>query len=394
MSGKGFRVLITPLHLIPAVVLFQWSGLASGREWIGGVVMLGVWLWGIRALWRSGTGEHVSAGEEHGEVASISPVPPVGTGILMGEMAAVMGTETERTSTEVQRVRGLVGESVETLAVSFRQLSDLARQQEEMIGEIIETSAGGSEENGINIQHFARETSKLMEEFISILTSVAEQSVETAHHIDDMVSHLDGIFDLLEDSKSLADQTNLLALNAAIEAARAGEVGRGFAVVADEVRALSARASSFNAQIRQRVDDAKVAIGHVNRTVDQMASRDLSVVVDSKEKVAQAIDSVEKMNLFLAKKIGEVSIVSDRISEEVAEVIRSLQFEDISRQALDAAMVGLDHLQELRMLLDGGSLDDPRRMQGELQTLRERWQGESRQVVHQEDMGAGEVELF
>src|SRR3546814_6363889 len=92
-----------------------------------------------------------------------------------------------------------------------------------------------------------------------------------------MGKHLDAIFDLLGDVKTIADQTNLLALNAAIEAARAGEAGRGFAVVAEEVRSLSERSTNFNEQIRKLVSVSKDAIAKVRDTVGDMATRDSSV---------------------------------------------------------------------------------------------------------------------
>src|SRR3546814_20416939 len=82
------------------------------------------------------------------------------------------------------------------------------------------------------------------------LGQVSRQSVTTVGQIDEMVKHLDAIFDLLGDVKTIADQTNLLALNAAIEAARAGEAGRGFAVVAEEVRSVAESSTNFNEQIR------------------------------------------------------------------------------------------------------------------------------------------------
>src|SRR3546814_17672468 len=89
------------------------------------------------------------------------------------------------------------------------------------------------------------------------LGQVSRQSVTTVGQIDEMVKHLDAIFDLLGDVKTIADQTNLLALNAAIDAARAGEAGRGFAVVAEEVRSLSDRSTNFNEKIRKLVSVSK-----------------------------------------------------------------------------------------------------------------------------------------
>src|SRR5690606_41765735 len=99
-----------------------------------------------------------------------------------------------------------------------------------------------------------------MEQLVEALEQVAGQSTTTVQHIDQMAQHLDGIFALLEDVKSIADQTNLLALNAAIEAARAGEAGRGLAVGADEARHLSERATTAHAQLRKLAHRSKDAI--------------------------------------------------------------------------------------------------------------------------------------
>src|SRR3546814_2120216 len=106
-----------------------------------------------------------------------------------------------------------------------------------------------------------------------------------------MVKHLDAIFDLLGDVKTIADQTNLLALNAAIEAARAGEAGRGFAVVAEEVRSLSERSTNFNEQIRKLVSVSKDAIAKVRDTVGDMATRDSSVSSGAQDRKSTRLNS-------------------------------------------------------------------------------------------------------
>src|SRR3546814_17142084 len=98
-----------------------------------------------------------------------------------------------------------------------------------------------------------------------------------------MVKHLDAIFDLLGDVKTIADQTNLLALNAAIEAALAGDAGRGFAVVPEEVRSLSERSTNFNEQIRKLVSVSKAATAQVRDNVGDLARRVSSVSIGAQD---------------------------------------------------------------------------------------------------------------
>ncbi len=356
------------------------------------------WRWGVEVLllgmgilvWRQWPRATAEAPSRSVPVAAETPSPPAALLTSVGEL---LETENASVAEEVQRVVGLIQESVTALGSEFERMSQIARRQETIVTEILEHSSGGTD-NSVNVRQFAEDTSRLMEEFMNILTSVSEQSVETAHHIDDMVENLDGIFGLLDDAKSIADQTNLLALNAAIEAARAGDAGRGFAVVADEVRSLSARSTAFNDRIKAQVDKAKEAIDHVNATVNAMASRDLQVTIEARNRVQRTLGAVEAMNVFFAEKIGEVSELGDQQVAAVATVVRSLQFEDICRQSLQAAEAGLDRVRELAGLLEQAAGEDTERLAQELDAIRRRWDERRHKAVAQEDMDSGDVELF
>ncbi|WP_374013942.1 methyl-accepting chemotaxis protein [Pseudoxanthomonas koreensis] len=325
--------------------------------------------------------------------------------LLLGELRTFVSREIEGSRNEVERARDLIRQAVAGLGGSFEEMNRKSRQQSGAMARIIADQDGAG---GVDVARFAQHASSRMEQLVEALEQVSGQSTTTVQHIDQMAQHLDGIFALLEDVKSIADQTNLLALNAAIEAARAGEAGRGFAVVADEVRNLSERSTTFNEQIRKLAHSSKDAIAKVRDTVSHMASRDLDRSRDARSEAAQMLQNVAAINSSLGEGMREISECGRAIDGSVAEAVRALQFEDIATQALGGAHVHLDRLDAinrealaLQELLhrSNGACDEEmiralQRLGGRLNELRGEWEVPPHKPVTQQTMGVGTVELF
>ena len=264
---------------------------------------------------------------------------------MLDELRGGLVNESAGVQHEVERVRVLISEAVRTLSSAFESMNQQARAQEGAVSRIISRAEGRGE--GVDVRHFTRTAGQLMEGLVDLLADVSKQSANSVQHIDAMVKHLDAIFELLGDVKTIADQTNLLALNAAIEAARAGEAGRGFAVVAEEVRNLSERSTNFNEQIRKLVFSSKDSIAKVRDAVGEMANRDVTASQQARAEVGRLMSQVEEINQAMAGGVREVSACGEQIGQAVAHAVRSLQFEDIATQALGSALVHVSRLRQI-----------------------------------------------
>ncbi len=264
----------------------------------------------------------------------------------------------------------------------------------------------GDDSGALDLRGFASRAGELMSRLVDVLAQESNHSAQNVDRIDDMAGHLDAVFELLEDVKSIADQTNLLALNAAIEAARAGDAGRGFAVVAEEVRSLSERSTSFNDQIRKRVHDSREAMAKVRNAVKDMAARDMAASEDARSRVETLVGQAEGINRTLAEGIGQVSACGERIAAAVNRAVRSLQFGDITTQAVNAAYVHLDRLSDMggeaRTLSRGmanpsgvtASVTELSEARARIEPKQEEWKQKPHKPVEQVSMDSGAVELF
>ena len=313
---------------------------------------------------------------------------------LWSELRAGLVVESTGVRQETERVRGLIADAVRQLGVAFEEVNRQSQRQDGAVARILEQNGDGA--GSVNVRRFADAVAGLMNSLVDSLAQVSRQSGATVQQIDAMVKHLDAIFDLLGDVKTIADQTNLLALNAAIEAARAGEAGRGFAVVAEEVRNLSERSTSFNEQIRKLVSNSREAVAAVRDTVGDMASRDHRLSEDARAETGRLLTQIDDINRGLTSGIREVAAAREQIGSSVAQAVRCLQFEDISTQALGTAQRHARRIEAIHA--EAGTLEGsdavaaPGAAPGP--SPAEDWRTPPHRPVAQVSMQSGAVELF
>jgi len=160
---------------------------------------------------------------------------------------------------------------------------------------------------------------------------------ESEHHQEEIKDGVDALGRMARTVREIARQTNMLALNASLEAGRAGAAGLGFAVVAQEVKTLSRQSdatavdihngidkfrktiqTSVDVIIHERDQDEDKALGQINVAIDDLAA-DMGRLVDHQRDVFSMVHEE-----------------SAKIARMVMELMAEIQFQDITRQQLEA----------------------------------------------------------
>jgi len=285
-------------------------------------------------------------------------------------------------------------DAVKTLSSSFTDLQELVAGQSTTIQTLIRADDEGEELYSERMHFFADNTSKTLDKFISSTVEMSASSMELLERVTEISDSVPQVMKALKDIDSIADQTNLLALNAAIEAARAGEHGRGFAVVADEVRSLSNRSSEFSDAIQSQLKNMTMQIEALTTEVGQLASYDVSYVIDAKKEINEALSSIISKAESDARVTGGLKQVSDDLDVALSSAIRGLQFGDINGQNLQFTINSVTFLREC---LDGITLDNldeaTSEIHAHLEHLRTRKNG-AHNPVSANSMNAGDIDLF
>ena len=303
---------------------------------------------------------------------------------------------------ELSRTHSLVEDAVIGISDSFKNLQGLSEQQQSMIRDMIAHSTNIGDEQGTTLEMFVNGSNETLENFVAVIVNTSKKSLETMCYTDDMTEQFEGIFKLLAQVEGLASQTNLLALNASIEAARAGDAGRGFAVVANEVRSLSVNTTDLNHDIRLEIDKAKETISKLRASVEVMASADMTSTLESKDKMANMMSHVKQVNDNTSQSVDELSEIGPRINDAVSLGVRSLQFEDLTRQSLSSLKKNIESIHDISdVLMQFNEMGD-RSVHQQLLLLKEKCEQvyhytkdvESKRSVNQYSMEEGGVELF
>lgn len=169
-------------------------------------------------------------------------------------------------------------------------------------------------------------------------------------NINDLVTDIQSISQIIELIKNVSEQTTLLAINASIEASRAGEHGKGFSVIADEIRNLSEKTTESVENITKVIKNVEDDTRKVDRNTEELfeelkektkrAQKSISTLDDitsqtrelgnftknMNEILDEQYVSTQKIKKFLDDVVRTSSVVED-LAEETGETIYSLSKE-------------------------------------------------------------------
>jgi hypothetical protein len=145
--------------------------------------------------------------------------------------------------------------------------------------------------------------------------------------------------ELLAGIEEITERSRLIAFNMAIEAARIGDKGRGFKVIVGELRALNDRTAEFSKKVTGLLGRFK----QYNDSLVEKAITSSLVVAEEVEKgIGQeelAIESLLGASTSCVDLSESVTEVVRKINLELDGVLESLQFQDITRQMIEGALV-------------------------------------------------------
>jgi hypothetical protein len=226
-----------------------------------------------------------------------------------------MALETMRQAAEFSRQNRLLS-SLHHLNTNHL-IDNLLNNQQDLIKvtDLLNKMVNSAEKN----REVAKSSHQAAQNITHILTGMTQESHQMAKEAETLGESSKNIVNTVNIIADIAEQTNLLALNASIEAARAGEHGRGFAVVAEEVRNLAERTAQTTQEVYQVLDIFKQDIERMIQRTQQLEGN----AETSQQEVQNFHQQFEQV---------------DRLSNEILQEI------DVSRDALFASLVKLDHI--------------------------------------------------
>ena len=247
-----------------------------------------------------------------------------------------------------------VVDHTETSAIEIgdkvRYIYERAQEHLAESNEINKQFSGGSageDEERLSLSGVISVALKLLQDMTAMLEENGKLNLEYSQSIEAILENTATINKITEDIQYISDQTNLLALNAAIEAARAGEHGRGFSVVAEEVRKLSDRTNQASNDITQIVGKVNASVEAISKSLNENREKTESKKASVNQAVKTLLETARESTEVFSKLVDSSVVSSESVAQNIDQIILSLQFQDITRQEIEAAVIPITRISNL-----------------------------------------------
>ena len=232
------------------------------------------------------------------------------------------------------RAQQILQDAVSNLSASFDGLRVTLEEQHSLL--LSMTSIEGND----SASRVAKVTSKLLKGFVDDVLRVSYGSMLVADQLFTTAERLGEVTERTKQLDRLAGDSHFIALNARIEAQRAGDTGATFNVVANEMKRLAAESSKLSARIDKEVASCMESLHRSQDATQALASHDLTTAIESNTALLASLQNLNAVN-------DSMKTGLERVSNNVANALRALQFEDMLTQLLEHTKARVLQVSEL-----------------------------------------------
>ncbi|MFC7202310.1 methyl-accepting chemotaxis protein [Haloferax namakaokahaiae] len=274
----------------------------------------------------------------------------------VAERADEVASASEEVSESVQQISDGATEQTDSLVAVTNEVNDLSASVQQIASsadELVRLTEEAEQRS-----HDGQGAASEALSDIETIRSETEATVEEVHELDDRLSRVGEIVDVITE---IAEQTDILALNANIEAARAGEAGEGFAVVSNEVKSLAQETKASAGDIQSLIDEIEAQRDAVIERIERMQSRveegaesvddalaSFDGIVERVEETSASVREISDATQNQANSSQEVLSMTDEIAGISEETAAESETVSAAAQQQSAALLGVN--QDLREL--------------------------------------------
>jgi methyl-accepting chemotaxis protein len=240
----------------------------------------------------------------------------------------------------LQRLAGSTEDQFLELGAKLQDFAIRSSRISSVSGELVELVAGSeSSQLTERLRHLFCEMNDYLER-------INKQGNQSCSILEQIMVELDNVVRPLEGFQKMDKALRMLSISTKIESARLGELGAGFTTLALDVEKLS-----------QTVSEKSVGIMVQRQSLSQLISGNLQMVRSTEEHqyadaqkilaaVGNNLETLANLNATCSATGNQVALISEQISSDIAAVVASMQFHDITRQQIEHVIEALEKLQQ------------------------------------------------
>lgn len=249
----------------------------------------------------------------------------------------VVGAQLRDTSRQVEQAVAQVGGN-------FERMVEFAREGVNQASQLIGAGGEGDGRTG-GVEAMLATSRKTLEDLLVRIVQDGHVCNRLVERMDSLERDMQKIVRTLADVDRISFGNTILALNARIEAVHVGERGQGFELIAQELWTQARRSEEITegirVTIRQLAGDARAAMTEIGA----MACADHDRIAALQGEVREALDRFENAHAHMQRSLAEAGGRSEALSQEIANAVQTMQFQDRVSQRIGHIVEALESMQ-------------------------------------------------